>query len=85
LKLHRFAIVPLGLGWVHGVLAGTDTPALEVLYAGLGVAVVGAAVYRYWIVRRRAERAVPTAISGRSAPRSPTRPAVPVTVEASDA
>jgi DMSO/TMAO reductase YedYZ heme-binding membrane subunit len=56
LKLHRFAAVALGLGWIHGALSGTDTGALRLVYWGIAVVVVAAAVYRYWIVRRRAER-----------------------------
>lgn len=56
LKLHRFAVVALGLGWIHGVLSGTDTGALRLLYWGIAITVVGAAGYRYWIVRRRVER-----------------------------
>ena len=57
LKLHRFAAVGMGLGWVHGVLAGTDSVPLELLYAAMALGVIGSAVYRYWIVRRRVERA----------------------------
>lgn len=57
LTLHRFAAVGLGLGWVHGVLAGTDSTALELLYGAVAVVVTSAAVSRYWIVRRRVERA----------------------------
>ena len=57
LKLHRFAAVPLGLGWLHGVLAGSDTGVLRIGYWAIAVLVVGAAFYRYWIVRRRASRA----------------------------
>jgi DMSO/TMAO reductase YedYZ heme-binding membrane subunit len=56
LKLHRFAIVGLGLGWLHGVLSGSDTLPLLGLYSGTGLVVVAAAVYRYWFVRRRVAR-----------------------------
>ena len=51
LKLHRLSIVVLALAWAHGMLAGTDTPDLLVVYAGSFAAVVLAAAYRYWIVR----------------------------------
>jgi predicted ferric reductase len=67
LKLHRFAAVALALAWVHGALAGTDTGALRILYLSIALTVVGAAGYRYWIVRRRVERRshpVPTAAPG---------------------
>lgn len=56
LKLHRFAAVPMGLGWVHGVLAGTDTAPLRLGYWAIAASVVFAGFYRYWIVRRRAQR-----------------------------
>lgn len=51
LKLHRVSLAVLALGWAHGLLAGTDTPALIVVYAGSFAAVAVAAAYRYWIVR----------------------------------
>jgi DMSO/TMAO reductase YedYZ heme-binding membrane subunit len=53
LVLHRLAIVVLGLAWAHGVLAGSDSGALEPLYISTGLVVLLAAVYRYWIVRER--------------------------------
>jgi len=51
LKLHRFGIGVLALAWTHGLLAGTDSPALTGVYAGTFLLVLAAAVYRYWIVR----------------------------------
>ena len=51
LKLHRLSLVVLALAWTHGILAGTDTIDLLVLYAGSLAAVAVAAAYRYWIVR----------------------------------
>jgi hypothetical protein len=51
LRLHRLSLVVLALGWAHGMLAGTDTPALAIVYAGSFAAVLVAATYRYWIVR----------------------------------
>lgn len=53
LVLHRLAIVVLALAWAHGVLAGSDSGALEPLYVSTGLIVLAAAVYRYWIVRQR--------------------------------
>ena len=53
LKLHRFSIVVLILAWLHGILAGTDTPALRVFYIATGLAVLFAAAYRYWVGRKR--------------------------------
>jgi predicted ferric reductase len=52
LVLHRLSIVVLGLAWVHGVLAGTDSARLEPLYAGSGLVVLLAGAYRYWAVKR---------------------------------
>jgi sulfoxide reductase heme-binding subunit YedZ len=85
LKLHRLAVVVLGLGWIHGVLAGTDTPALEGLYAGLGIVVLGATAHRYWIVRRRAVRSARAATPMPTAPSSPNATVVAATMEATDA
>jgi predicted ferric reductase len=53
LKLHRLSAVALVLAWSHGVLAGTDSVAMQPMYAGVVVAFVGAAAYRYWVVRVR--------------------------------
>jgi len=69
LKVHRFSLVVFILAWTHGVLSGTDTPTLTVMYAASGLIVALAAAYRYWIVRR--PRQTPAG-----------RPETPVTVEA---
>lgn len=53
LKLHRFSAGVLVLAWGHGVLAGTDSVALRPLYWGIAIVVIGAAAYRYWIIRAR--------------------------------
>jgi sulfoxide reductase heme-binding subunit YedZ len=52
LTLHRLALVVYGLAWLHGMLAGTDSTALPLLYIGSGIAVIAAAAYRYWAARR---------------------------------
>jgi len=52
LALHRLAMAVLALAWAHGVLAGSDSGALEPLYVSTGLIVLVAAVYRYWIVRQ---------------------------------
>ncbi len=49
--LHKIAGVSLILVWLHGVLAGGDTPALLGLYAGSGALVVGVGVWRYVAAR----------------------------------
>jgi len=45
--VHKVAIVSLGLVWLHGVLAGIDTPALLPMYIVTGGVVVFVAVSRY--------------------------------------
>jgi sulfoxide reductase heme-binding subunit YedZ len=59
LVLHRFAIVVFAMSWLHGLLAGTDSPSLEFVYVALGLAVLAATAHRYWVVRRQAGRARP--------------------------
>ena len=44
LPIHRVAIVSLVLIWTHGLLAGSDTPALLFMYLISGAVVVGVAV-----------------------------------------
>ncbi|HET6873952.1 MAG TPA: hypothetical protein VFH70_04195, partial [Acidimicrobiales bacterium] len=41
---HKLVYPAFALVWLHGVLAGSDTPALRWLYAGVGLAVAYAAV-----------------------------------------
>jgi len=50
---HRLAVVNFGLVWFHGVLAGTDTAALRLLYVFTGGAVVFLTLTRYTMGRRR--------------------------------
>ncbi len=45
--IHKVAIVSLLLVWTHGVLAGSDTPALQALYIGTGVMILLLAISRY--------------------------------------
>jgi len=52
LRLHRFAFLILIAAWLHGILSGTDSDALRPLYVGIGLVVVLAAAYRYWVARR---------------------------------
>jgi DMSO/TMAO reductase YedYZ heme-binding membrane subunit len=46
LPIHRTAVVVLVLVWAHGVLAGSDTPALRVLYVATGGIVAALAITR---------------------------------------
>jgi len=48
LVIHRAALAIFVLAWMHGVLAGTDSAALLVVYLGLAGAVGAAAVHRFW-------------------------------------
>jgi predicted ferric reductase len=52
LSLHRLAVLIFGLSWVHGMLSGTDTDALQPLYIASGLVVTAAGAYRYWAARR---------------------------------
>jgi hypothetical protein len=45
--LHRVAAAALVLAWAHGMLAGSDTPALLPFYVASGVLVLGVGVTRY--------------------------------------
>ncbi|MHB1584903.1 MAG: hypothetical protein ACYCU7_12215 [Acidimicrobiales bacterium] len=47
LGLHRLAAATFALTWFHGVLSGSDTPALRLVYAGTGLVVLAAAVTRF--------------------------------------
>lgn len=57
LTIHRFAIGVFALGWLHGVLAGTDAPSLTLLYVLSGLAVLLAYAGRWWAERGLATRA----------------------------
>lgn len=47
LTVHRAAYVAFALVWFHGVLAGSDTPALRVVYTSTGLAVLALAITRW--------------------------------------
>jgi len=53
LSIHRLALLIWVLAWMHGVLAGTDTDAIRLMYLGSGLLVIGAAAYRYWASRKQ--------------------------------
>jgi predicted ferric reductase len=73
LKLHRLSAVVLALGWAHGVLAGTDSGALTLLYWAMAVAVLGAAAYRYWVMRVRGHARTPITERKPGSPRLTSR------------
>lgn len=52
LSIHRLALLIWVLSWLHGILAGTDSTALRVMYIGSGLAIVAAGAYRYWASRQ---------------------------------
>lgn len=52
LKLHRLSLVIFIFSWLHGILAGTDSPALEGAYIAMAAAVTAAGAYRYWAAKR---------------------------------
>ena len=78
LRIHRLSLVVFGLAWLHGMLAGTDSPALMPMYLATGAAVLGSAAWRHWVVRR-----IPVpdlaveAVHGRDPAPPSTRPAEP--------
>ncbi len=71
LKLHRLSLVVFVLGWVHGMLAGTDSVALRPLYVATGLLVLAATAYRYWVTKRGR----PTFASSIERPATPRRQA----------
>jgi len=52
LSLHRLALLIFVLSWLHGMLAGTDSGPLQLIYLLAGAVVLAAAAYRYWASRR---------------------------------
>jgi len=52
LKLHRLSLFVFIVSWLHGILAGTDSPVLEGAYIAMAVAVTAAGAYRYWAAKR---------------------------------
>ena len=77
LKIHRLSLVAFILAWTHGILAGTDSDAFRALYIGTGLAVLGAAAYRYWVARKRRptfSTSLPEAGSSSAAAPLTTRP-----------
>ena len=52
LRIHRLSIVVWALSWTHGIVAGTDSGSLGLLYVSSGIVMVGAAAYRYWVGRQ---------------------------------
>ena len=52
LSIHRLALVVFVLAWLHGILSGTDSDAMRLMYVGAGLTVVAAGAYRYWAARK---------------------------------
>ena len=52
LSLHRLALLIFVLSWLHGMLAGTDSAPLQLVYLLAGAVVIAAGAYRYWASRR---------------------------------
>jgi methionine sulfoxide reductase heme-binding subunit len=52
LSLHRLALLIFVLSWLHGMLAGTDSMPLQLVYLLTGAVVIAAGAYRYWASRR---------------------------------
>jgi sulfoxide reductase heme-binding subunit YedZ len=52
LSLHRLALAIFAFSWLHGILAGTDSAALQLAYVAMAAAVTLAGAYRYWAAKR---------------------------------
>ncbi len=61
--LHRLAGVAWILAWLHGIFAGSDTPALLGMYALTGLAVILVAAWRYSASRHASRQDRATAVS----------------------
>ena len=77
--VHKVAIVSLLLVWLHGVLAGIDTPLLLTMYVVTGGVVVAVAVSRYsaGTVRARVAELASVPARGVGAPARPVAAAAP--------
>lgn len=64
LKIHRLSIVVLALAWAHGMLTGTDTFDVIAIYGASFAAVLGAAAYRYWVIRAARPRPALATVRG---------------------
>jgi sulfoxide reductase heme-binding subunit YedZ len=78
LRIHRLSILVFGMVWLHGMLAGTDSTALQPMYIVTGGLVIGSAAYRHWVTRR-ARAVEPAGLQPESRPDRPTpRPTTPL-------
>ncbi len=80
LAFHRLAAANFVLVWFHGVLAGTDTAALRLLYVGSGGFVAFLTLTRYTMARRARPKAdvvdSPQVVAGATKPPIPSRESV---------
>ncbi len=70
LLIHRAGVGVFVLGWMHGLLAGTDSFALLALYVVLGGTVTAATAWRWW---GRAPSDTPGSDTPAELPRAATR------------
>lgn len=68
---HRFSVATFVLIWFHGVLAGTDTAALRLLYVTTGVGIAILAISRYTVSHSFGRRAA-NPENGHALARTPT-------------
>lgn len=52
LKLHRLSPFIFIFSWLHGMLAGTDSPTLEGAYIAMAGLVTAVGAYRFWAAKR---------------------------------
>lgn len=75
IPIHRVAVLAFAAIWAHSVLAGTDTPALLVLYLASGIIVLVLGAWRYTARTRADEVAAQAAATDALLP-APVRSAV---------
>jgi len=76
LKLHRLSALVFVLAWMHGVLSGSDSDGLLVMYVTTGALVLGAAAYRYWVAKRRRPTFASSLVAASVTPPSSAAPAI---------
>ena len=83
LKLHRLSAIAFVLAWIHAIVAGSDSAALEILYLATGLPILALAAHRWWVMRVRPAHGTRHVAPTRAAGPTPVRlDAEPVRVPA---
>lgn len=80
LRIHRLTAVVFLAAWVHGMLSGTDSPALLPMYLVTGGLVLVGVAHRWWAATAQTARGVPATADPLTVPRR-RRPAAAATEE----